>query len=43
MVAENPIADEPVRTFASTGALAAEHDLAERVEDMLRTEDHDTA
>jgi hypothetical protein len=34
---------EPVRTFASAGALSAEHDLAERVEDILRTEDHDAA
>ncbi len=28
--------DEPVRTFASAGTLSAEHDLAERVEDILR-------
>jgi hypothetical protein len=34
---------EPVRTFASAGTLSAEHDLAERVEDILRTEDHDAA
>lgn len=33
------LADKPLRTFASTGALSAEHDLAERVEDVLRTED----
>jgi hypothetical protein len=38
-----PLAAEPVRTFASAGALSAEHDLAERVEDILRTEDHDAA
>lgn len=33
------LAAKPVRTFASAGALSAEHDLAERVEDVLRTED----
>jgi hypothetical protein len=33
------LAVNPVRTFASAGALSAEHDLAERVEDVLRTED----
>jgi hypothetical protein len=33
------LAAKPVRTFASAGALSAEHDLAERVEDILRTED----
>jgi hypothetical protein len=36
----NPLAAGPVRTFASVGALSAEHDLAERVEDILPTEDH---
>jgi hypothetical protein len=40
---ETPLAAEPVRTFASAGALSAEHDLAERVEDVLRTEDHNAA
>jgi hypothetical protein len=29
---------EPVRSFASAGALSAEHDLAERAEEILRTE-----
>lgn len=29
------------RRFASAGALSAEHDLAERVEDVLRSEDAD--
>jgi hypothetical protein len=33
------LADKPVRTFASAGALSAEHDLAERAEELLRTED----
>ncbi len=32
------LAAEPVRTFASAGTLSAEPDLAERVEDILRTE-----
>jgi hypothetical protein len=36
------LAASPVRTFASAGALSAEHDLAERVEDVLRTEDGTT-
>jgi hypothetical protein len=31
-------AAEPVRIFASAGTLSAEHDLAERVEDVLHTE-----
>ncbi|MGH3813190.1 MAG: hypothetical protein ACRDUV_12135 [Pseudonocardiaceae bacterium] len=34
---------EPVRTFASAGALSAEPDLAERVEEILRTEPPGTA
>jgi hypothetical protein len=33
------LAATPIRTFASAGALSAEHDLAERAEDVLRTED----
>jgi len=33
-----PLAEEPVRTFASAGTLSAEPDLAERVEEILRTE-----
>lgn len=33
------LAVNPVRTFASAGTLSAEHDLAERVEDVLKTED----
>lgn len=31
-------ATEPVRTFASTGTLSAESDLAERAEEILRSE-----
>ncbi|MCA1708314.1 MAG: hypothetical protein LC808_35570 [Actinobacteria bacterium] len=37
------LAPEPVRTFASAGTLSAEHDLAERVEEILRTEPPGTA
>lgn len=33
------LADHPLRSFASAGALSAEHDLAESTEDVLRTED----
>jgi hypothetical protein len=36
------LAANPIRTFASAGALSAEHDLAERVEDILRTENDST-
>jgi hypothetical protein len=36
------LAANPIRTFASAGALSAEHDLAERVEDILRTKDDST-
>lgn len=32
------LASEPVRTFASAGTLSAEPNLAERVEEILRTE-----
>ncbi len=32
------LASDPVRTFASAGTLSAEPDLAERVEEILRTE-----
>ncbi|MGH3866546.1 MAG: hypothetical protein ACRDQ4_10495 [Pseudonocardiaceae bacterium] len=32
------LASEPVRTFASAGTLSAEPTLAERVEEILRTE-----
>ncbi|MGH3850447.1 MAG: hypothetical protein ACRDRT_12230 [Pseudonocardiaceae bacterium] len=38
-----PLAVEPVRTFASAGMLSAEPDLAERVEEILRTEPPGTA
>jgi hypothetical protein len=31
-------ASAPLRTFGSAGALSAEHDLAERVEEILRTD-----
>ncbi|MCA1673677.1 MAG: hypothetical protein LC799_16240 [Actinobacteria bacterium] len=37
------LAVEPVRRFASAGTLAAEPDLAERVEEILRTESPGTA
>lgn len=37
------LAVEPLRTFASAGTLSAEHDLAERVEETLRTEPPGTA
>jgi len=33
-------APETPRRFASAGALSAEHDLAERSEEILRSEDH---
>lgn len=33
-----PLASEPIRTFASAGALSAEPNLVERVEEILRTE-----
>lgn len=32
------LASEPVRTFASAGTLSTEPNLAERVEEILRTE-----
>lgn len=32
------LADEPLRRFASAGTLSDEHDLAERSEEILRTE-----
>lgn len=32
------LASEPVRTFASAGTLSAEPNLAERIEEILRTE-----
>jgi hypothetical protein len=32
-----PLLAEPVRTFASAGTLSAETDLAERIEEILRT------
>ncbi|MGH3448880.1 MAG: hypothetical protein ACRDQA_22960 [Nocardioidaceae bacterium] len=32
------LASQPLRTFASAGALSDEHDLAERAEEMLGTE-----
>jgi hypothetical protein len=38
-----PLATEPVRKFASTGTLSAEPDLAERSEEILRTEPPGTA
>ncbi|MGH3871561.1 MAG: hypothetical protein ACRDSR_08630 [Pseudonocardiaceae bacterium] len=37
------LAAEPVRRFASAGTLSAESDLAERVEEILRTESPGTA
>lgn len=37
------LAAEPVRRFASAGTLAAEPDLAQRVEEILRTESPGTA
>lgn len=37
------LAAEPVRTFASAGTLSADPDLAERVEEILRTEPGTTA
>jgi hypothetical protein len=37
------LATEPVRRFASAGTLSAEPDLAERVEEILRTEPPGTA
>ena len=37
------LAAEPVRKFASTGTLSAEPDLAERSEEILRTEPPGTA
>ena len=33
-------APETPRRFASAGTLSAEHDLAERSEDILRSDDH---
>lgn len=33
-----PLASEPVRAFASAGMLSAEPNLAERVEEIRRTE-----
>lgn len=32
------LASEPLRRFASAGTLSDEHDLAERTEEILRTE-----
>jgi hypothetical protein len=32
------LATQPIRTFACAGTLSAEHDLAERVEEILRSE-----
>lgn len=37
------LATEPVRRFASAGTLSAEPDLAERIEEILRTEPPGTA
>ena len=37
------LAKEPVRRFASAGTLSAEPDLAEQVEEILRTEPPGTA
>jgi hypothetical protein len=37
------LAAEPIRRFASAGTLSAEPDLAERIEEILRTEPPGTA